>query len=154
MFIIFNTKGTGKTTTLTELILQIVANIRDSRIVVATQSNSAANHIAQHLVRFKEVDSKSMLRLISRNYAARSTTVPEDIVEFVKQIDDLLPDSEPNYYKCLATVKNYKIVIGTSSTIAHLLESFKLQNTFTHAIIDEAGQNTEPRYVFTCTFNA
>lgn len=141
--------GTGKTTTLTELILQIIVNIKDSRVVVATQSNSAANVIAQRLARFESVNSKTTLRLISRNYAAKLSTAPEGIEEiedFVKQIDDLLPSTKPNYHKCLATLRNYKIVIGTSSTIAHLLESFTLQNAFTHAIIDEAGQNTEPRY--------
>lgn len=88
-----------------------------------------------------------MLRLISRNYAVKSSAMPEEIVEFVKQIDDLMPESEPNYYKCLAKLQNYKVVIGTSSTIANLLGSIKLQNTFTHAMIDEAGQSTEPRYV-------
>lgn len=80
--------------------------------------------------------------------------MPEEIGEFVKQIDDLMPDSKPNYYKCLATLQNYKIVIGTSSKIALLLESFDLRNTFTHAVIDEAGQSTEPKYAFICTFIA
>lgn len=87
-----------------------------------------------------------MLRLISQNYSSKSEALPKDIVEFTKTIDDLMPNSKANYYKCLATLRNYKIVIGTSSTIANLLESFTLQNTFTHAIVDEAGQNTEPRY--------
>lgn len=87
-----------------------------------------------------------MLRLISHNYAKNSNMIPEEIMEYVKTIDDLMPGLESNYFKCLAMLPNYKIIIGTSSTIAHLLESFKLQNTFTHAIIDEAGQNTEPRY--------
>lgn len=149
MFMLYQT-GTGKTTTLTELILQIIANIKDSRIVVATQSNSASNIITQRLVRYKKVNSKTMLRLISQNYAEKLSTAPkgtEDIVDFIKQIDDLLPSTKPNYHKCLASLRNYRVVIGTSSTIAHLLESFKLQNTFSHAIIDEAGQNTEPRYV-------
>lgn len=87
-----------------------------------------------------------MLRLISQNYSAKSEALPKDIEEFTKTIDGLMPDSKANYFKCLATLRNYKIVIGTSSTIANLLESFTLQNTFTHAIVDEAGQNTEPRY--------
>lgn len=86
-----------------------------------------------------------MLRLISRNYATKTNVVPKEIEEFVKTIDDLMPGSESNYYKCLAKLRKYKVIIGTSSTIAHLLESYELRNTFTHALIDEAGQNTEPR---------
>lgn len=53
----FRTKGTGKTTTLTELMLQIITNVKNSKIIVATQSNSAANLIAQHLVSSNQVDT-------------------------------------------------------------------------------------------------
>lgn len=146
----FVTKGTGKTTTLTELILQILKHIGKSKIIVATQSNSAANLITQRLIPFNALDSKSMLRLISRNYATRTNLIPEEISEFVSTIDDLRAGSEDKYYKCLQKIQNYKIVIGTTSTIAALLESNKLRNKFTHAIIDEAGQNTEPRYHNQC----
>lgn len=130
---------------MTEIILQIFKHIKNSRIIVATQSNSASNLIAQRLVSFDEVNSNIMLRLISHNYATKPDVLPDEIKEFVKTIDDLVPNTEASYYKCLAKLQHYKIIIGTSSTLAHLLESFKLRNTFTHAIIDEAGQNTEPR---------
>lgn len=85
-----------------------------------------------------------MLRLISRNYAARSNVLPKEIERFVSTIDDLLPGTGITHATRLQRTRRYDIVIGTSSTIAHLLESTKLQNTFTHAIIDEAGQSTEP----------
>lgn len=124
-------------------MLQIIKNI-NSKIIVATQSNSASDQFAQRLASSDEVDSKTMLRLISRNYAARSNVLPKEIEDYVSTIDDLMSGSETNHLKCLENLQKYKIVIGTFSTIAHLLESVKLQNTFTHAIIDEAGQSTEP----------
>lgn len=130
---------------MVELILQILKNINSSRIIVATQSNSASNHIAQRLFSFKEMNSNIMLRLISHNYAAKSNVLPKEIEECAKTIDDLMPGTEASYFKCLAELQTYRIVVGTSSTIAQLLQSYKLRNTFTHAIIDEAGQNTEPR---------
>lgn len=130
---------------MVELILQILKNINSSRIIVATQSNSASNHIAQRLVSFKEVNSNIMLRLISHNYAAKSNVLPKELEECAKTIDNLMPGTEASYFKYLAQLQTYRIVVGTSSTIAQLLQSYKLRNNFTHAIIDEAGQNTEPR---------
>lgn len=139
-------KGTGKTTTLTELVLQIFTNIKNSKIIVATQSNSASNLIAQRLIAYEEVNSTSMLRIISRSYAARTNIIPDDIKDLVSTIDDLMPGSDANYFKCLEKLQSYKIVIGTLSTVSNLLESRKFHNSFTHALVDEAGQCTEPRY--------
>lgn len=119
-------------------------------MIVATQSNSAADLIAQRLIAHKGVDSKLMVRLISRNYAMRSNAIPDELTKFgiVRTIDELEPDKSETRYKmkCLLKLQKYKVVVGTLSTITHLLESKKLRNSFTHALIDEAGQCTEPRY--------
>lgn len=62
-----------------------------------------------------------MVRLISRNYAARTNVIPEDIEEYVSTIDDLMDGTEVRYMKCLEKLKDYQIVIGTLSTMTHLL---------------------------------
>lgn len=43
MFSVFGPPGTGKTATLVETILQVYTHLPESRILIATQSNSAAN---------------------------------------------------------------------------------------------------------------
>lgn len=138
----FHRQGTGKTTTLTEIVLQILTNYEHSKIVITTQSNSTANLIAQRLLEYDSVHSENLLRLISYNYERRSNNgLPEDIREYSKTLGDLGNGS--NLYYSFQMVKQYRIVIGTSSTLSMLFEARKLRNHFTHAIVDEAGQSTE-----------
>lgn len=128
---------------MVEIILQILTNIEHSKIVITTQSNSAANLIVQRLIRFDQVDETNLLRLIAYNYANRLNVLPKDIEKYSSTIDDLLPKTESNYYSRLEETRKFRVVVGTSTTIGQLLESKSLRNNFTHAIIDEAGQSTE-----------
>lgn len=135
--------GTGKTTTLQEIILQILTLFKHSKILIATQSNSAANLITQRLVESKQVNTSNLLRLISYRYSCRENVILDDIVDYCKIIDDLQGDKKLNYFQRLEQVKQFRIVISTSCTFAQLIAMTSLRNHFTHAVIDEAGQCTE-----------
>lgn len=139
-----NIAGTGKTTTLQEIILQILANDKTSNILITTQSNSAANLIAQRLVHSNKIDCNKFLRIISFNYFNRQVNmIPDDIKKYSSTFENLNGEKKTKFHERLEEVKRYRVVVGTSSTVSQLLEAVNLRTYFTHAIIDEAGQCTE-----------
>lgn len=99
--------GTGKTTTLVEIILQILTNIQNSKILIVTQANSAANLIVQRLTKFEQVNSSNLLRLLAFNYANRFDDI--DINKYTCTVDDLLPNIKSSIYDRLASVKRFRI---------------------------------------------
>lgn len=110
--------------------------------MIVTQSNSAANHIAERLIETGQINANVLLRLNSFSYKNRSN-IPVALKAFGKTLEDLLPDKDFNLSECLEQLKTYRIVVGTSLSIGKLLERGNVRNNFTHAIIDEAGQCTE-----------
>ncbi len=61
LFLLQGPPGTGKTTTLAEIILQILKIKPDARILVASQSNVAVNHV---LSRVAELQSGTSLEIV------------------------------------------------------------------------------------------
>ncbi|XP_055304449.1 probable RNA helicase armi isoform X2 [Sitodiplosis mosellana] len=144
-YLIFGPPGTGKTTTLVEIILQLLASNKKSKILITTQSNSASNLITQRLIQSKQLHSDSLLRLISHNYSSRTEFIPDDVAMYSKTIKDLeeIEQKKMTFFERLELVKKYRVVIGTFSAVSKLLEAASLRNHFTHSVIDEAGQCTE-----------
>lgn len=114
-------KGTGKTSTVIEIILQVFTHVSDSKILVATQSNTAANVVASQLVKEHPEISKSMLRLVSNAVLDRKT-LPNDLHKYSasirnRNIDEHIVNdiTEGGINKnCeLDYIKDFKIVIGT-----------------------------------------
>lgn len=63
IFLLQGPPGTGKTTTLAEIILQILKVKPDARILVASQSNVAVNHILWHVAELQEGTSVEIVRI-------------------------------------------------------------------------------------------
>lgn len=136
---------------MTELALQLLVNFENSRILITAQSNSAANLIAQRLLESGAVDPSQLVRLVSLSYA-RTDKIPDNLIECSATI--LRTNADDRYAKSNAALKiktmpdvdflrDYRLVIGTTASISILAESLKINYSFTHAIIDEAGQCTE-----------
>ncbi|KAI8438711.1 hypothetical protein MSG28_011124 [Choristoneura fumiferana] len=160
-YCIYGPPGTGKTITVIETILQIISVFPDSRILVATPSNSAANLIAERLVQYKDKLSGSVIRLIA-NYLLDSENLPEVIKPFCATLDIAREEtSKPNYQvrkdginlNCQTSfVGRHRVTIGTCFCLGTLAQMGLPRGHFTHVIVDEAGQATEPEIMIPLTF--
>ncbi|KAI5644922.1 AAA domain-containing protein [Phthorimaea operculella] len=159
-YCIFGPPGTGKTVTVIETIIQILTLLPDSRILVATPSNSAANLITERLIQFRKAFSDSMIRLIA-NYLLDSDNIPEEIKPFCATLDIAREDtSKPKYMvkdginlNCQTSfIGRHRVTIGTCYCIGTLAQMGLPKGHFTHIIVDEAGQATEPEIMIPLTF--
>lgn len=142
--------GTGKTSTLIEVILQLVRKA-DTNLIVATPSNSSANLITKLLVDSKQLECGEFVRIVSQNSLERDS-IPEEIHRYCVTTDIAAPRSRSDRQsrtntgitlQCDSSVlSTYRILVSTCSTMGSLLYMKFRKNHFTHVIIDEAGQCT------------
>lgn len=135
-----------------EIILQLHRK-GNSRLIVAAPSNSAANLITKLLADSGALKLGEFARIVGQNSIARdqipdelrphcmtvsiaaprSTTQPENPIENGIRVQQNSED-----------ISLFRILISTCSTFGSLLFMKFKSGHFTHAIIDEAGQCTEP----------
>ncbi|XP_058123819.1 probable RNA helicase armi [Anopheles ziemanni] len=152
-YIIFGPPGTGKTITTIELIHQLALNSPDSRLIVATPSNSAAYLITERLAVAGVLKPGDFIRLVSTNQVERES-IPEHLAPFCATVDiseernssgETLVTESGLRMKCQAKhIGRHRVTISTCSGIGVLMQLRFARNHFTHVIIDEAGQSSEP----------
>ncbi|KDQ06713.1 hypothetical protein BOTBODRAFT_149590 [Botryobasidium botryosum FD-172 SS1] len=79
-FVVFGPPGTGKTVTIVEAILQILARNPRARVLACAPSNSAADIMAQRLVEFGKFDKNQLFRLYAPSRMRKH--VPEELIPF------------------------------------------------------------------------
>ncbi|XP_013197184.2 probable RNA helicase armi [Amyelois transitella] len=159
-YCIFGPPGTGKTITVVETILQILTLMPDSRILVATPSNSAANLLMERLIKYRDVVPNSIIRLIA-SYLVDSDNIPDIIKPFCATMDIAAKDSsKPKHVvkdginlNCQSSyIGRHRVTIGTCNCLGALAQMGLPKGHFSHIIIDEAGQATEPEIMIPLTF--
>ncbi|NXF85693.1 M10L1 helicase, partial [Eubucco bourcierii] len=129
-YILFGPPGTGKTVTVIETILQIHYTLPDSRILVCAPSNAATDLICLRLHESNMLKPGAMVR-VNANF--RSTEHIDDIVKpYCKDGEDI--------QKALW----FRIIIVTCSSAGMFYQTRIRLGHFTHVILDEAGQASEP----------
>uniref|UniRef100_A0A8C3NJH1 RNA helicase n=1 Tax=Geospiza parvula TaxID=87175 RepID=A0A8C3NJH1_GEOPR len=129
-YLLFGPPGTGKTVTVIEAILQIHFTLPDSRILVCAPSNAATDLICLRLHQSNLLKPGTMVRV---NAAFRSAEQIDDVVKpYCKDGDDI--------QKALWS----RIVITTCSSAGLFYQTDTRLGHFTHVILDEAGQASEP----------
>ncbi|CAH0778069.1 unnamed protein product [Bemisia tabaci] len=140
-YIIFGPPGTGKTSTLIEIVKQLWlrASDRNFKIMICAPSNSAADLITELLLLSIPVSDVYRLYSVSRSY----DSVPEKI----KNSTSCNYDGNGRvWYPEVGKLKAYKIIITTLVASARLVTAgLGLDNHFSHIIIDESGQADEPQ---------
>ncbi|KAJ9583516.1 hypothetical protein L9F63_022134 [Diploptera punctata] len=160
-YVIFGPPGTGKTVTLVEAILQILTLLPDSRMLVATPSNSSANLIAERLLDSGMLVPGDLVRLVGY-HCIEEGTIPERLVPYSTTGDIRLLRGEDNMPRPLGeplklssnakTLGRHRITIGTCVALGQLyIMGFK-RGHFTHVLVDEAGQATEPEIMIPLSF--
>lgn len=132
-YIVFGPPGTGKTSTLTELILQIM-RYGSSKILVAAPSNSAADLLTKRLIQFGRLEPKELVRILAMSRSMES--LDPFIENYALQLDEEKNPSD-------IPLGFHKITVGTCLSVGGLSDFIK-NLEFSHIIIDEAGCASEP----------
>lgn len=134
------------------MILQLYRK-GNTRLIVAAPSNSAANLITQRLADCGALKAGQFVRIVSKNSIERDQ-IPDELRVHCMTVDIAAPNSkaEPLFpidngirLQCNSEqISNHRILISTCMTFGSLLYMKFKPGHYTHAIIDEAGQCTEP----------
>ncbi|KAF2879925.1 hypothetical protein ILUMI_26254 [Ignelater luminosus] len=152
-YLIFGPPGTGKTITLVETILQILRLIPHSRLLVATPSNSAADLIALRLIDSGVLKPGDIIRLVAYRCVVEDKLsvklIPycatADIAREGTNLQGFNVNSNGLTLGCNSSViGRHRITVGTCVSLGILYNMGFSKGHFTHIIVDEAGQATEP----------
>ncbi|KAH8395282.1 hypothetical protein KR222_008189, partial [Zaprionus bogoriensis] len=158
-YVIFGPPGTGKTLTLVEAVLQLVRNLPGARLLIGTPSNSSADLIIKRIIDSNVLAQGDFIRLVSQNQVERDL-IPPELKSYcatgdIGVIDDsqhsmIVTDSGLKLRCQMKFLVLHRIIIGTCTTLGNFLQMDIPPGHFTHVLIDEAGQCTEPETVVPC----
>ncbi|GBP93894.1 Putative helicase MOV-10 [Eumeta japonica] len=141
-FLLVGPPGTGKTATLVEAVLQVVAASAAHRVLVCAPSNAAADHVACLLVRAVST-SASALVPASKKFLFRANSLNRDW-------DVMPPELFKHSNKCderanSKKLMEYRVVVTTLLHAACYTSKPKKPGlVVTHVFVDEAAQAPEP----------
>lgn len=152
-YIIFGPPGTGKTSTMVELILQLLRKVGGSRLIVCAPSNGAANIIVKRLIDSEQLKLGEFIRIVSQSSIERGI-IPGEMLPYCAMPDIAVPGTTPDNKEIKTKsglllnansvkLSGYKLLISTCSAFGSLMSMKFKRSHFTHVIIDEAGQCLE-----------
>lgn len=134
-YIIFGPPGTGKTTTVVEVIYQLARLSNDLKILLIAPSNDAADILVSRLATY--FPPSDLRRILA--YSRSMDQVAKDVKPFCREG---LSDEEKR-----TDIMSAKIVVGTVNLSARLSLLGIPRGHFNVLCVDEAGHATEPEVV-------
>lgn len=153
-YLIRGPPGTGKTTTLTEIIVQLATHNPESKILVSTQSNSAANLILSKLIETRRFTKKDFVRVVGAHVYTQDT-VPAELKPYCATFSSPKEEVKNDELEGIRTgldllgLVSYQIVIVTCGSVGRFHDMRLSAEHFTHLLLDEAGQCLETEAVMT-----
>lgn len=139
-YLIRGPPGTGKTTTLVEIMLQVMAHNFDARVLVCTQSNSAANLIASKLVDSGRLRREELVRVVGaqtlKGNVLYASLLPY-CASFLASVDG---KQGVKMGLTKEELVGFRIVVVTCGLVPEFLVRGVASSHFTHLIVDEAGE--------------
>jgi len=131
--------GTGKTITIVEAIIQLTKKDDNIRILACAPSNSAADLIASRLIDNFRTDE------LFRMYAPSKDE--KEVPDILRGYSYYREDGSPR--PCfsvppMASMMSYRVIVSTLISASIPFGIGIPRGHFSHIIIDEAGQATEP----------
>ena len=140
--LVWGPPGTGKSTLAAFLVWHLVQESSQFQILVTAPSNTGADVLCAKLAKLG-LDHSRMLRLnaLGRNVK----TVPEEIQCYgsTTQRDGRTVFQIPQ----LSKLRTFRVIVTTCICASHIANTMRKEGAvgwFTHAIVDEAGEATEP----------
>nr|XP_037287295.1 probable helicase with zinc finger domain [Rhipicephalus microplus]XP_037287296.1 probable helicase with zinc finger domain [Rhipicephalus microplus] len=137
--------GTGKTFTLAKAMLEVVKRTPDSRVLVCTHSNSAADlYVLEHLD--KEVQNQPELCPLRILYEYRMPSrVDRRLLQYCLEVPRDQQSKQGPWFRqpTAEEIEGHRVVVTTLSSSQMLLTSNIKRGFFTHIFIDEAAQAME-----------
>ena len=133
-YLVFGPPGTGKTVTLVETIKQLVKRDGDVYILASAPSNTAADLITERLL--QHLNKKEIIRIHASSRVV--SNIPERVVEVSNVVGDKVT------YPRLEELTKYKVIVTTLVTAGRLVTAKFPVDHFSHIVMDETGQATEP----------
>ncbi|KAF8895854.1 RNA helicase [Gymnopilus junonius] len=134
-FVVFGPPGTGKTVTIIEAVLQILATNRQAKILACAPSNSAGDLIATRLR--TQLNKDTLFRFYAPSRF--KDQVPDELRDFTYTTADGHFSVPP-----MAKMKQFRVIITTCISASVASGIGMPRGHFSHIFIDEAGQATEP----------
>ncbi|XP_034489960.1 probable RNA helicase armi isoform X2 [Drosophila innubila] len=153
-YVIFGPPGTGKTVTLVESALQLIRNLPNSRLLIGTPSNSAADLLTKRIIDSNVLSKDEFIRLVSMNHVEKDM-IPEELhsycatadIGIVEATQMIVKDSGLRLRCQSKFLCQHRVIISTCTTLGNFHQMDTPPGHFTHVLIDEAGQCSEPESI-------
>lgn len=99
-YMIFGPPGTGKTVTLVESALQLIRNLPNSRLLIGTPSNSAADLLTKRIIDSNALLQGEFIRLVSMNHVEKDM-IPEELQNYCATADIGIVDANQDSVSCI-----------------------------------------------------